>query len=94
MKKIGFEGSSRRRGLKKEGAYEGPGGLPGLTVLFVGRKDKVGSLLLSRATRVASAHSTCSVFSNSMANQEDKGAGEDFGLQRFEWLTSCIIDDV
>ena len=27
-------------------------------------------------------------------NQEDMGAGEDFGLQRSEWLTSCFIDDV
>ena len=32
--------------------------------------------------------------SNSKANQEDKGAGQDLGLQRFEWLTSCITDDV
>ena len=32
-------------------------------------------------------------FRDSKANQEDKGAGEDLGLQRCEWLTPCIIDD-
>ena len=36
----------------------------------------------------------CSVLQNFKTNREDKGAGEDLGLQRFEWFTSCFSDHV
>ena len=65
----------------------------GLTVLFLGRKDKEALCCFPGDQSGASQlHEFCS--SNSKTNREDKGAGEDLGLQGFEWHTSCFVDDV
>ena len=54
----------------------------GLTVLFLGREDNVAlCCFLSDQSGVSLFHEFCTSYSK--ANQEDMGAGEDFGLQSF-----------
>ena len=79
---IRVKGSARGKG-----AHEGLGVLP---ILFLAQK--IYTAVSATQSGVSSFHVFCS--SNSKPNQEDKGAGEGLGLQRFEWLTSCVIDDV